>query len=213
MGNEGLSYNCISHWRCFPQLPALTALHVQGNKLSSLQGFIVSATQRTSKSVGRGGTRASKSKNSGAQRPSKVALFPRIDLLDLRDNALADIRGLESLGPDFCSDLSELSLQGNPVCERLNYEANILKRVPQLALLDGRSAQAPTSDVLLLDGTDVVPAGSRPSTAISRNTLVGARPMSPRGRLPSPRGFQVRCVCGATSLRTCGSSGIVLHFE
>lgn len=199
MAKQGLGHNSIGHWRCFPQLPALTSLHVQGNQISSWQGFIVNAQQRVGKSKGRG-SGASKSKKSSTSKgidsrrtdkPSRVALFQRIDLLDLRENNLGEIRGLEALGPDYCADLSELSLLGNPICERLNYEANLLKRVPQLALLDGRSTQATAPDVLSLDSSGpAATTGSRPSTALAQKR--SARPTSPRGRLPSPRGLSTR---------------------
>ena len=61
------------------------------------------------------------------------------------------------LGAEMCPELSELNLLGNPVCDKINYEANVIKRVgSQLAMLDGRSVTSSAPEIMSLDGTEVV---------------------------------------------------------
>ena len=151
----GLSFNSIKEWRAFPSLPALTTLDLQGNAIETMKGFVIAAPEpkraKQSKLKGDGKRRKAsgsngdrKSRGSSAQqdtaKPSaaekdgktKTTLFPELDLLDLRDNRLRDIRGFDALA--YCAELSELHIAGNPVCEKINFEANILKRVSQVCV-------------------------------------------------------------------------------
>jgi len=158
-----------------------------------MQGFVVAASQKRGKGRNKGQSLSSTRRSQARQKaddqassaPSKVALFPRLDVLDLRDNDLRDIRGLEVLGPKYCPDLSELSLSGNPVCDKINYEANVVKRIPTLALLDGRSPSNSAPDIMSLDGTEVTDttgsSKSRPTTATRPGSATRRAPPSPRG--------------------------------
>ena len=65
---------------------------------------------------------------------------PRLEVLDLRDNAIEEAKELAYLA--HCTALKDLKLRGrdgNPVCERPDYVELIFELCPQLEVLDGHS--------------------------------------------------------------------------
>lgn len=67
--------------------------------------------------------------------PGSPDWTPRLEILDLGNNALSEWGDLVQLVP--CERLSQLTLKGNPIAEKTGYREKILKLFPKLRVLDG----------------------------------------------------------------------------
>lgn len=63
-----------------------------------------------------------------------VADLENIEVLDLESNRVDDLNSVEYLG--FCRALTQLTLEGNPVCALPGYRRRVASKIPQLAYLD-----------------------------------------------------------------------------
>ncbi|CAK4067791.1 unnamed protein product [Aphanomyces euteiches] len=106
-----LSANRMTTTIGFPILPSLRELSIAYNSLNSLEGLLD---------------------------PIK---FPKLEILDLRDNEIADLAALSSLF--YLENIQVLRLQNinksqaNPVCSTQGYPSRLLERMSTLKTLDG----------------------------------------------------------------------------
>ncbi|KAJ8252666.1 hypothetical protein COCON_G00219780 [Conger conger] len=148
---------------------------------------------------------------------SQVSLLEQLQVLDLEGNSVDDLIQVQYLG--LCSQLSDLTLEGNPICARPNpgaaqaegysYRSAVRELIPQLRYLDNvpagdtapRRASTTTEDWALLKESikDSAPTG-REATGEEEPASVPApsRPGSAqRGVAAVPAHLSLSRPCGA----------------
>ncbi|XP_061078486.1 leucine-rich repeat-containing protein 56 [Conger conger] len=146
---------------------------------------------------------------------SQVSLLEQLQVLDLEGNSVDDLIQVQYLG--LCSQLSDLTLEGNPICARPNpgaaqaegysYRSAVRELIPQLRYLDNvpagdtapRRASTTTEDWALLKESikDSAPAG-REGEEEPASAPAPSRPGSAqRGVTAVPAHLSLSRPCGA----------------
>ncbi|KAF0699587.1 Aste57867_9838 [Aphanomyces stellatus] len=124
-----LSANRIMTTDGFPILPSLKELSLAYNRSVDPDFLLISMLNARRRSL---------TKLSGLLEPTKL---PSLEILDLRDNLIAELTGLSPLF--YMQNISVVRLQNinksqaNPVCSAVGYPSMLLDRMLSLATLDG----------------------------------------------------------------------------